>query len=138
MADHRLDLAPDVREIARLIDWVESRCDEAGVAGDAVYKLTLALDEAVANVIHHAFADMPPPHRIEVAVVIADDRLTAEVIDNGPAFDPLTTPEPEQTVAIEDRAPGGFGVHLIRRMMDRVEYRREAGENRLLLEKKLR
>jgi serine/threonine-protein kinase RsbW len=135
MAEHRLSLAPDIAEIARLLDWIEARCSEAEVGSDAAFKLALALEEAVANVIHHAFGGTPPPHRVAVTLTIGSDRVTAEVVDNGGPFDPSAAPGPEMDVPLEQRDPGGLGIHLIRTMMDRVDYRRIAGENRLLLEK---
>jgi anti-sigma regulatory factor (Ser/Thr protein kinase) len=135
MPHYRIALAPDIDEIPRLIDWVETCCGEAGVGGEAVFKLALALEEAAANVIRHAFSEMPAPHRIAVELAIAPDRVSAEVIDNGQAFDPSGAPEPNRNLPLEERDPGGLGIHLIRRMMDRVDYRRVAGENRLRIEK---
>jgi anti-sigma regulatory factor (Ser/Thr protein kinase) len=135
MVDHRLALAPDIAEIPRLLDWVETCCGDAAVAHDTAFKLALALEEAVANVIHHAFAATPPPHRIAVELAIDAARVSALVIDNGRPFDPSAAPGPEANVPLDRRDPGGLGIHLIRRMMDRVDYRRVAGENRLRLEK---
>ncbi|HWB50759.1 MAG TPA: ATP-binding protein [Stellaceae bacterium] len=136
MPSHRLDVAPDIAEIPRLLDWVETCCGEAGIAGDAVFKLSLALEEAVANVIQHAFADTAPPHRLVVTLAIAADRVTAEVIDNGHPFDPSAAPEPDRAAPLDQRDPGGLGIHLIRRMMDTVDYQRAGGENRLRLTKR--
>jgi anti-sigma regulatory factor (Ser/Thr protein kinase) len=135
MADHRLVLAPDIAEIPRLIDWVETCCGETAIDHATTGKLALVLEEAVANVIHHAFTDVPAPHQVAVELAIDANRISAEVIDNGRPFDPVAAPEPETDLPLEERQPGGLGVLLIRRMMDRVEYRRVAGENRLRLEK---
>jgi serine/threonine-protein kinase RsbW len=135
MSSFRLDVAPDIAEIARLNDWIEACCEEAGVVDDLIFKLTLALEEAVTNVIQHAFTGATPPHRIEVALAIDAERVTAEVIDNGHPFDPSEAPEPDRAAPLEARDVGGLGIHLIRRMMDEVEYRRIAGENRLRLQK---
>jgi anti-sigma regulatory factor (Ser/Thr protein kinase) len=135
MPSYRLDVAPDIAEIPRLIDWVETCCAEAGATGDLVFKLALTLEEAVANVIQHAFDNIPPPHRIAVALTIDAERVTAEIVDNGHPFDPSAAPEPDRAAPLEARDPGGLGIHLIRRMMDDVAYRRVAGENRLRLEK---
>ena len=63
MPSYRFDVAPDIAEIPRLNDWIETCCGESGVVGDVVFKLTLALEEAVTNVIQHAFTGRPPPHR---------------------------------------------------------------------------
>lgn len=135
MVEYSLDVAPDIAEIPQLIDWVENCCSKGGVDGDTPFKLTLALEEAVANVINHAFADRPPPHRIAVELTIDGDRVGALVIDNGRPFDPTAAQEPDRTTPLESRDVGGLGIHLIRRSMDRVEYRRVDGENRLRLEK---
>jgi anti-sigma regulatory factor (Ser/Thr protein kinase) len=135
MADHRLAIEPDIGEIPRLIDWVERCCGAAGIVSDFSCRLALALDEAVTNVIGHAFAGQTPPHRIAVELDITDARVTATVIDNGRPFDPSALPEPDVSLPLEQRDPGGLGVLLVHRMVDRVEYRRVVDENRLRLEK---
>lgn len=136
MAQYRLDVAPDIADIPRLNDWVESCCGEGAVGGDLPFKLTLALEEAVANVINHAFVDRPPPHRVSVELTIDRDRVGALVVDNGRPFDPTAAAKPDRTTPLEDRDVGGLGIHLIRQMTDRVDYRRVDGENRLWLEKR--
>lgn len=135
MAAHRLSLKPDLGEIPRLIEWVERCCGAAGLGSDISFRLALALEEVVANVIHHGFAGRRPPHRIEVRLAIGAASLIATVIDNGIPFDPSSTPDPTLSLPVEQREPGGLGILLIRRMVDRVEYRRVGGENRLRLEK---
>jgi len=57
------------------------------------------------------------------------------VIDNGHPFDPTAAPEPDLSLPLERRRPGGLGIHLMRSMMDRVHYRRSDGSNILRLEK---
>jgi serine/threonine-protein kinase RsbW len=135
MAGHHLASEPDLGELPRLIEWVERCCGEAGIGSDLSFKLALALDEAVTNVIGHAFAGQPPPHRIAVELDITDATTTATVIDNGRAFDPSAAAEPDVSLPLEKRDPGGLGILLIYRMIDRVEYRRVGDENRLCLEK---
>ncbi|HTW50675.1 MAG TPA: ATP-binding protein [Stellaceae bacterium] len=136
MAEYRLDVPADIAEIPRLLDWVETCCGESGVGGDVPSKLILALDEAVANVINYAFTGTASPHRIAVVLEFDGDRVAAEIIDNGRPFDPSATPEPDCTAPLGTRDVGGLGIHLIRRVMDRVEYRRAGDENRLRLEKR--
>lgn len=136
MAEYRLDVTPDMAEIPRLLDWAEECCGECGVAGETPFRLALALEEAVANVINHAFAGVPTPPRIAVVLAIEDNSVAAEVIDNGRPFDPTAALEPDRASPLERRDVGGLGIHLIRRMMDRVQYRRVGSENRLRLEKR--
>ena len=134
MASHEQDVEPQVGEVSRLIDWVESCCAAEGLAEDLTFKLTLALEEAVANVITHAFLGLPPPHSIKVRLDITAQSVSAEIIDNGRPFDPSVAAPPDLTGPLEGRDPGGLGIHLIRNMADRIEYRREDGQNRLRIE----
>jgi serine/threonine-protein kinase RsbW len=135
MASHELDVKPEIREVARLIEWIDACCAAQGLAEDLKFKLTLAIEEAVVNVITHAFEGLPPPHSITVRLDIAAASVTAEIIDNGRYFDPTSAPEPDLSLPIAERDPGGLGIHLTRGMMDRVRYRRSSGYNILQLEK---
>ena len=49
----------------------------------------------------------------------------------------LTAAQPDLTSAVEDRPVGGLGIHLVRSLMERVEYRRESGKNYLTMSKRL-
>jgi len=135
MASHELNVEPQVSEIPRLLDWVEACCGAEGMADELRYKVMLALEEAVTNVINHAFAGVPTPHLIRVRLDISDVLFAAEVIDNGRVFDPTSVPDPDLTLPLEQRTPGGLGIHLMRNVMDRLQYRHEAGHNTLRLEK---
>ena len=135
MASYELQVAPQVSDIPRLLDWVEACCGVAGIGDDIRFRMTLALDEAVANVVNHAFAGLPPPHLIRVRLEITDRLIAAEIIDNGRPFDPTGAPGPDLALPLEQRDPGGLGVHLMRNMTDRLEYRRSGGRNILRLEK---
>jgi anti-sigma regulatory factor (Ser/Thr protein kinase) len=135
MAFDELRLEPLLSEIPRLIEWVEARCAASGIAGEVAMKLALVLEEAVANVINHSLPGSAPPHRIAVRLEIDADGVAAEVIDNGPPFDPTGAPKPDLSLPLEERQPGGLGIHLMRELMDGFAYRRAGDSNILRLHK---
>ena len=135
MAVYELRLEPGLSEIARLIEWVEASCGAEGLAGEFTFKLALALEEAVVNVIANAFAGVPPPHRIRLRLEITAGLVSAEIVDSGRPFDPTAAPAPDLSRPLEERCPGGLGIHLMRSVMDRLSYRRSGGANILRLEK---
>ncbi|HEX2215493.1 MAG TPA: ATP-binding protein [Xanthobacteraceae bacterium] len=135
MAFDELRLEPQLSEIPRLIEWVEARCAAAGVGGEVAMKLALVLEEAVANVINHGLPGSPPPHRVAVRLEIDADTVAAEVIDNGRPFDPTGAPRPDLSLPLEERQPGGLGIHLMRELMDGLDYRRSGDRNILRLHK---
>ena len=123
-----LTLKNDPSEIGRLVDLLEAFGPQSGLSDDATFKLTLALDEIVANVVRHGFED-EGEHRIEVKVTVDDRTVTASVEDDGLEFDPREAPVPDLDLPIEMRKPGGLGMHLVKATMDSVEYRRQDGRN---------
>ena len=123
-----LTLKNDPAEIGRLVDLLEAFGPQSGLTDDATFKLTLALDEIVANVVRHGFDD-DREHRIEVKVTVDDRTVTASVEDDGLEFDPREAPVPDLDLPIEMRKPGGLGMHLVKATMDSVEYRRQDGRN---------
>ena len=58
------------------------------------------------------------------------------ISDNGVAFDPTAKAEVDTTLSAEERQIGGLGIHLVRHIMDNVEYERKDGRNILRLSKK--
>jgi serine/threonine-protein kinase RsbW len=57
--------------------------------------------------------------------------------DDGRPFNPVAAPEPDTTKSLEERSLGGLGIYLVRKLMDGLEYQRQAGKNLLLMKKNL-
>ncbi|MBX3463134.1 MAG: ATP-binding protein [Planctomycetes bacterium] len=99
------------------------------------YNVLVALQEMLTNVLRHAYR-LDESRPIEVRFELSDEQLEIVLRDQGPAFDPLAY----DTSACEadrrmPREGGGYGIHIARAVMDRVEYRREAGWNTLRMAK---
>ena len=111
---------------------VEIFCLARGIPHRTAHRFNLALEEALANVISHAFPD-GRRHEIAVRVALRDGDLTATVCDDGRPFDSLGEPPPDLHAPVESRKVGGLGIHLLRSLTDAVEYRRADGRNHLTL-----
>jgi serine/threonine-protein kinase RsbW len=127
----------DLREIERLNKLVRQFGDLHEVPSRALYALNLALDEVVTNVVRHGFDD-PSGQELQAQVTIRGEDLTTVVIDPGRAFNPLDVAPPDLNAPLAERALGGLGVHLVRSLMDSVEYRRDNGKNVLTMRKRVR
>jgi len=109
-----------------------------GLPPKAVFHLTLCLDELVTNIIDYGYADFDE-HPIDVTISLDGDCVTIRIEDDAEPFNLLEAPDPELEVPLEDRLRpiGGMGIHLVKRMMDQIEYARENGRNILLLKKRI-
>ena len=61
--------------------------------------------------------------------------VVVQVEDEGRPFNPLEAPPVDLDAPIEGRPIGGLGIHLIRSLMDAIEYRHEDGRNVLVMRK---
>jgi phosphoserine phosphatase RsbU/P len=106
-----------------------------GLAHNVVHDLNLALEEILTNIISYGYTDSRE-HEIGVRVSMQPGEVKAEVEDDGQPFNPLDMPEPDTAKSLEERTIGGLGIHLVRKLMDGLEYKRQADSNLLTLKKK--
>ncbi|MDR3523392.1 MAG: ATP-binding protein [Acetobacteraceae bacterium] len=129
-----IELANRIEEVRRLVETTEDFAQNGGVPPAVVARFALALDELATNVISYAFND-DLAHIIQVELALEDGRLSAELIDDGRAFDPLQADAPDMAAALDDRPIGGLGIHIVRKTMDVVRYQRDGNKNRLTIAK---
>jgi len=129
-------LSNRLEEIERLAAAVEAFGAAHQLPDAVIFAFNLSLDEVVTNVISYAFTDVQE-HPIDVRLQLVGDVLHAEVSDFGRPFNPIDVPTPDLDAPIEDRRIGGLGIHIVREMMDRLEYKREQDRNVLRLSKRV-
>lgn len=92
-------------------------CERIGFSQDEVNNITLAVDEACSNIIKHAYCG-PTDDLIDATINIYDDRLEVLLRD----FGVKANPKKIKPRKLDDVRPGGLGVHLIKSVMDVVQY----------------
>lgn len=106
------------------------------LAPEARYAFELALEEFVMNVVMHGQATTSEKTIwLELHHEPGEVRMVFE--DDCQAFDPTALAAPDTSLGAEQRDIGGLGIHLVREMMDRVDYAHVAGRNRITLSKRL-
>ncbi len=129
-----ITLKNQLSELERVSRLVEAFGERQGLPAKLTFELNLALDEILTNVISYAYDD-DRAHDIRVRLSLAGSELAVEVEDDGRAFDPLAVPAPKVDAPAEERPVGGLGIHLVRKLMDGLEYRRRQDKNLLLMTK---
>lgn len=101
------------------------------------FKLRLSIEEAVENVVSYAYDG--GIGWLEAGTSLDNDSLilTIELRDAGTPFNPLEKADPDVTLSAEERAVGGLGIFLCKKMMDSISYRYEDGNNVLTMTKKI-
>ena len=127
----RLDDLNVVRE------FVSHASQAAGGNPDAVWALTLAVDEICSNIVIHGYGKADPgPITLEFEHLGQDAKLT--ISDRGRPFHPADAPVPDLDLPLEKRPVGGLGWEFVGRVVDRLEYTRtDDGRNQVTLFKQL-
>ncbi len=118
---YKITIPSSTRYLEDVRQFVERHALQANLPEEAVEQLKVAVDEACTNVIEHAYKG-ESEHQIDIAVIVKPDRLTIRIRDEGESFEPEQYEEPDIFEFARRHKKGGFGVHIMRRLMDRVEY----------------
>ncbi len=127
-----LNVKSDREQLEGVIDAVLELGEREEWAPECSYRVHLALEELVLNVMDYGYDDNF--HDIEINVISSAESVTVEIVDSGKAFDPLhDAPEPDLDASVNERRIGGLGVHLVKTLMDQMDYKRENEQNRLTI-----
>jgi anti-sigma regulatory factor (Ser/Thr protein kinase) len=126
----------DIAEVERLQHKISQFSELHGVGKRSQHAFNLALDELVTNIVRHGYSDQEP-HEIKVEISLAGTALSATITDDGKAFNPADHPAVDCTKPIQERQLGGLGIHLVRSLITRIDYKREDGKNVLTILKRL-
>jgi sigma-B regulation protein RsbU (phosphoserine phosphatase) len=129
-------LPNDTQEVPKLTAFVDEVCEAVGFSADETSQVKVAIEEAVVNVMNYAY---PPGTRGDVTIEAAsnDVRLKFTIIDSGKPFDPTVQAGVDTTLPANERPIGGLGIHIVRQIMDSINYERMGNLNVLTLRKKL-
>lgn len=123
--------------LARCREFVDQACARAGAAEEERYVLKLAVDEACSNIIEHAYG---PDREGSIGLAVDGDgtEVRITIVDAGPPFHPDQAPRPDLDADWRTRTVGGLGWHIVRQVVDEMQYVTEGSRNRLVLVKRLR
>lgn len=133
---YKLTIPSSTRYLEKVRQFIEAHIVEAGFNRESVEQFKVAVDEACTNVIKHAYRG-DDGYELDISVIIETDRCTVCIRDEGRAFHPQEYHEPDIFELAKRRQAGGFGVHIMRRLMDHIEYSTQGAVNEVRLTKYL-
>lgn len=123
------EMALMIQDVGRELGWSER----------SVFQVTLTLDEIITNTLNYGY-QQPDTYDIEITVRAREQLVQLEIRDNAMPFNPVENvpmPELHKAPLERKRMVGGMGVHIVRMLMDSIEYRYEDGRNVLTMVKDL-
>ncbi len=126
-----------IENIPQVTAFVDEQLEAIECPMKAQLQLDVAIDELFCNIASYAYGGGEGEATVRFAFDAAARRVSLDFIDGGMPFNPLTSKEPDISLSAEERSVGGLGIFLVKKTMDRIAYRYEAGQNILTIEKQI-
>ena len=130
--DTTLVLTNNIQELERLEPFLNDFFSRNSLDPTALSPVNLAIEEALANVIMYAYPE-GTQGEVTLSAKVIDHDICMEISDEGVPFNPLQQQEADLAVSLEERQIGGLGIHLIKEIMNEVNYVYKDGKNVLTM-----
>jgi serine/threonine-protein kinase RsbW len=120
--------------LAKVAEFVRIEARVAGLTFKDIFELETAVDEAVLNIIEHAYGGEGIGEIVCTCNQI-ENGIQVILEDYGQPFDPSCVPLPDLNAELKNRKNNGLGYFLMCQLMDDVRFEFTAKSNRLTLTK---
>ena len=117
-----------------LSNAVKDFCEENSLSGEVTHDIHLVLEEVFSNIVFYGFCDQDE-HQIFISLSLRNNTLVLEINDDGIPFNPLKSEAFNPKIPLEERETGGMGIHIVRELVDEIEYYRKQNKNILVMKK---
>ena len=124
----------DISALASITAFAEGFLEGNGLAAAYSFPVNFVIEELFTNMVKYSGGGKEIGVRLEMAGNAIIMRVTEFDVE---PFDPTAAPDADTTLPLEQRTPGGLGLHLIRRMVDSIEYEYVNRESRITVTKRL-
>jgi serine/threonine-protein kinase RsbW len=121
--------------LEEIASFIRDEAEKIGLPNADVFAVETAVDEAVSNIIEHAYEGVENG-TIEITCETDPESIKIILIDNGKPFDPHSIPSPDLKAPLNKRKEHGLGLYLMQKWMDEVRFEFCDECNRLVLIKR--
>ncbi|MCL2111973.1 MAG: ATP-binding protein [Clostridiales bacterium] len=136
MASQEITIPARPDRLYDVLEFIGGAMRGAEISESDQNNINIAVEEIFVNIANYAYPNGEGD--ITVRLSTEQDQFTVEFKDGGTQYDPLAKPDPDTSLSAEERNIGGLGILIVKKLMDRVEYRYENNTNTLLIQKATR
>ncbi|MCX7983429.1 MAG: ATP-binding protein [Bacteroidetes bacterium] len=116
-----LKILSRTENLQKVREFIKQHAQQCGFDDDTVYNICLATDEACTNIIKHGYRN-DRNQEIELHIVISPQSFVIRIFNVGKCFDPNSIEPPNVLKYYEKKDRGGYGIYLMKKLMDEVHF----------------
>lgn len=136
--EKEITLPATMENMDSVLGMVEALLEEAGCPMKVIMQLTMCVEEIFVNIVNYSYENTTGCCMIKIEANHLSQDMGESIItvrDHGIKFDPLERDDPDITLSADERSIGGLGIFMVKKTMDKVEYRYEEDTNILVMSK---
>jgi len=123
----------DSSSYGEVMTYIRAKLSSEKCPENVIKDMEVCSSEILANIDMYAYEKKGG--ELGVAILVIDRKARIVFRDKGPEYNPLLKDNPDIEKRIKDHKVGGFGLFIVRKMMDEVTYSRENGCNVLTIKR---
>jgi len=127
-----LKIEAATEKLGEVISFVAAELEKAAFPPDIITSVCIAVEEIFVNIADYAYK--PDNGNVDISIS-TKEKTIIRFEDTGRPYNPLEQPSPNLDKPLNEREIGGLGVHMVRNIMDNVEYSHIENKNILVLTK---
>ncbi len=135
LTEHTSRFRASTDALGEIRKFVSGQARQYGFGEEDIDDIRLAVDEACTNIIKHAY-EWRDDKYIYIRIAMHNNEMLVSIYDNGKSFDAGRYSVPALQDQLDQKKRGGYGIYLIRKLMDKVEYRKQRSRNEIRMTKK--
>lgn len=125
-------------DLHEMLDFIKAYCKLHHIPPTLIEQIILAAEEALVNIISYSYQQVGkglidlscgPAEKTGIKIIIKDRGTPFNLLENIPT----TSPPFKQSIDAADNGLGGYGIYLLTKIMDIIEYQRIDDQNILTM-----
>jgi sigma-B regulation protein RsbU (phosphoserine phosphatase) len=129
-------LRSEIAELGTLKEAMDRLTVEWNMPAGVMMALNLVLEELFTNIVYYGFDD-GRDHLVRILIKKEPVYLVITIEDDGKPFNILESVYKGFGATLEGKEIGGEGIHLVKELMETIEYYRTGGRNKVVMKKKI-
>lgn len=125
------------KNLESVMAFVNQGLEACGCSMKTRMQIELAVEEIFVNIAEYAYGLKTGSATIRLELLDDPRCIQLTFMDSGVPYDPLARRDPDVKLPAEQRAIGGLGIFMVKKVMDAISYRHENGHNILTIRKNL-